>query len=90
MKQEEKDFIAAVKEISILNSGRTKNFILKHVDYHENSILTLRVPDYESAKDVFKQIFGANYNEENFERQEGFDNNKIVYIHLVIGKSQSS
>jgi hypothetical protein len=85
----EQDFISEVERLSKENKGLRKVFFLKHIDYHPDSIIYLEVANYDAAKEVFKKIYGSNYNEEHFERQEGFVNNKPVFIHFLISKKKN-
>lgn len=87
MNQKYLDFADDVKKLSLKNKGKRKTFFLKHSDNHPQSILDIRVENYSEAKELFKVVFGNNYDESNFEREEGFVNDKPVFIHFVIHES---
>jgi len=81
--QEEKIFCEEVEKYSLENSGKVAKLAIACQPHNNSYIFKIELNDYKRVKLIFEKLLGDNYNEVLVNRDEEYENCKVIDLLLV-------
>ena len=84
LSKEHLDFCKEVKNLCLENDGSKSILISCSEDEPKTVLTSYPIPNFEVVIDIFKKIYGKNYDESEEDKAEQYKDCKNIFLHLVI------